>query len=155
MVLHHQVLPIIYLDSPMTWMRFVHRWTTIVHVMLCVWDVTDKWNSWLAYITFDWRHMFNSSCCLLDNNQIRRFITFLHRLLCPHRRGGGPKGRGTYCFWCRSCRRRLVVGRWSTLVESQLVWASDSDNRLRNTTIDYSRFRDSRIFTSFDALGVH
>ena len=31
--------------------RFVHRWTTIVHVTLSVSDVTDKWISWLTGVT--------------------------------------------------------------------------------------------------------
>ena len=34
--------------------RFIHRWTTVVHVMLRVSDITGKWNSWLAIVTFDW-----------------------------------------------------------------------------------------------------
>ena len=34
--------------------RFIHPWTTLVHAMLCISDVIDKCNSWLADITFDW-----------------------------------------------------------------------------------------------------
>ena len=36
--------------------RFIHQWTTLVHMKLSTSDVTDKWNSWLADVTFDCGH---------------------------------------------------------------------------------------------------
>ena len=46
--------------------------------MLHVSDVRDKWNSWLAYLTFDWRHIMETA--VEHNNQACLFKTFLHRL---------------------------------------------------------------------------
>ena len=42
-------------------------------------DVIDKCNSWLADVTFDWRHVIVTA--VERNNQTRRIITFLPRLL--------------------------------------------------------------------------
>ena len=54
--------------------RFIHRWTTLVNAMLRVSDVTDKRNSWLADVTFGWRHVTETA--VKCYNKTRRFITF-------------------------------------------------------------------------------
>ena len=54
------------------------RWTTLVHAILRVSDVIDKCNSWLADVTFDWRHVMVTA--VEHNNQTRRNIIFLFRL---------------------------------------------------------------------------
>ena len=46
--------------------------------MLRIIDITDKWNSWLADITFDWRLVMETA--VERNNQTYRFITFLRSL---------------------------------------------------------------------------
>ena len=52
----------------------------LVRATLRVSDVTDKWNSWMADVTFDWRHaMVTAVEC---NNQTRLFTTFLRWLFC-------------------------------------------------------------------------
>ena len=58
--------------------RFIHPWTTLVRATVRVSDVTDKCNSWLADVTFDWRH--GIVMAVERNNQTRRIITFLRRL---------------------------------------------------------------------------
>ena len=58
----------------------VHLWTTLAHATLRVSDVTDNWNSWLADVTFDWRHAMMTA--VERNKQTRRLITFLRRLIC-------------------------------------------------------------------------
>ena len=55
--------------------RFRHRWTTLIHTTLCV---TDKRNSWLADITFDWCHVRKTAA--ERYNQTHWFISFLRRL---------------------------------------------------------------------------
>ena len=37
-------------------------------MVLPVSDVTDKWNSWLADITFDWRHTMETAVEYDDQN---------------------------------------------------------------------------------------
>ena len=58
--------------------RFIHPWMTLVHATLRVSDVIDKCNSWLADITFDWRHVIVTA--VERNNQTCRAITFLRCL---------------------------------------------------------------------------
>ena len=42
--------------------KFIHRWTTVVHVTLRVSDASDKWytSSWLAEVTFVCRHVMET-----------------------------------------------------------------------------------------------
>ena len=76
----------IYLPSPTTCLswtyfgpsRFIHRWMTIIHVKLCVSDVTDKWNSWLVDVMFNWHHIKEPA--VECNNQTCWFIIFLRHL---------------------------------------------------------------------------
>ena len=58
--------------------RFIHPWTTLIHVTLRVSDVIDKCNSWLADVTFNRRYAMVTAG--ERNNQARRIITFLRRL---------------------------------------------------------------------------
>ena len=60
--------------------RFIHRWTTLVHAPLRVRDLRHKWNSWLADVTFDWRHVMETA--VERNKQTRGFMTFLRHLFC-------------------------------------------------------------------------
>ena len=53
------------------WTYFEHRFRHMFRVR----DLTDKWNSWLANITFDWRHVMKTA--VERNYQTRQFITFL------------------------------------------------------------------------------
>ena len=55
------------------------RTTTLVHAMLCISSVIDKCRCWLDDITFDWHHVMVTA--VECNNQTRRIITFLCRLL--------------------------------------------------------------------------
>ena len=52
-------------------MRFTHRWTTLVFATLRITDDTDKWNSWLADVSFDWHHVIEMA---VQHNPKRRFI---------------------------------------------------------------------------------
>ena len=54
--------------------RFIHWWMTVVHMTLCIIEVIDKWNSWLADITFDWRHAMEMA--VEHSNHTCQFITF-------------------------------------------------------------------------------
>ena len=56
--------------------RLIHPWTTLIHATLRV-SVIGKCNSWLADITFDWRHVIVTA--VERNNQTLRIITFLRR----------------------------------------------------------------------------
>ena len=48
------------------------RWTPFVHATLRIIDGTDKWNSWLADVTFNRRHVMVTA--VGPNNQTSRFI---------------------------------------------------------------------------------
>ena len=60
--------------------RSIHPWTTPTHTTLRISDVTDNWSSWFVDVTFDWRHVMVTA--VERNNQTRRLLTFLRRLLC-------------------------------------------------------------------------
>ena len=55
------------LDEPI----FINRWTTLVHATIRISYIVDKWNSWLADVTFDWRHAMETAI-----EQTSRFIFF-------------------------------------------------------------------------------
>ena len=59
-------------------------WTDEIHTSmnytLRFIDVSYNWNFWLVDVTFDWRHVMVKA--IERNNETRRLITFLRRLLC-------------------------------------------------------------------------
>ena len=57
--------------------RFIHPWMTLIQLRLCVSDVIDKCNSWLASVTFNWRHIIVMA---VERNNQTLIITFLCRL---------------------------------------------------------------------------
>ena len=60
------------------WTDQVHTPMNDIYATLCVSDVIYKCNSWLANVTFDWRHVIVKA--VESHNQTRRIITFLRRL---------------------------------------------------------------------------
>ena len=56
-------------------LRFIHRRTIIVRLMLHVSDVMDKRKSFLADVSFDWNHVMQMA--VEPNYQTCRFVTFL------------------------------------------------------------------------------
>ena len=79
--------------------RSIHPWTTLVYATLCVSDVTHKWNSWLADVTFDWCHVIEKA--VECNNQKRQLITFLCRLFCNNINKIFTNGCKTNCKYKR------------------------------------------------------
>ena len=53
--------------------RFIRPLTTLVHATLRVIDVIDKCNSWLADVTFDWRHVIVTA---VERNIFAAYLRF-------------------------------------------------------------------------------
>ena len=64
------------------WTSTVHTLinATLVHLTLHVSNFREQWKSWLANVTFDWRHSLVMEMAVEHNNQTCRFVTFLHRI---------------------------------------------------------------------------